>query len=221
MGRLGRVVVPPAPGHVTPIAAPAMTRAAPRLIALRDLRFGREHLGLKSVGGKRERYESLLRKFAGRQAGAVDAIRTALSVGDTSTAERDAHSLKGAASTLGATALAEHAALAEIAIKTGQSADEALAAAGSNANPNPTAIERAQEAKTKAEAKVADVLAAVVMVDSQIQCAHHSVISAAIVCSANVRPLIQVAVAVETVVVQVITRMAVVVVDGVAHARTS
>ena len=84
------------------------------------------HLGLKSVGGKRERYESLLRKFAGRQAGAVEAIRAALSVGDTSTAERDAHSLKGAASTLGATALAEHAALAETAIKTGQSADEAL-----------------------------------------------------------------------------------------------
>ena len=26
-------------------------------------------LGLKQVGGKRERYESLLRKFAGRQAG--------------------------------------------------------------------------------------------------------------------------------------------------------
>ena len=84
------------------------------------------HLGLKSVGGKRERYESLLRKFAGRQAGAVEAIRAALSVGDTSTAERDAHSLKGAASTLGATALAEHAALAETAIKTGQSVDEAL-----------------------------------------------------------------------------------------------
>ena len=84
------------------------------------------HLGLKSVGGKRERYESLLRKFAGRQVGAVEAIRAALSVGDTSTAERDAHSLKGAASTLGATALAEHAALAETAIKAGQSVDEAL-----------------------------------------------------------------------------------------------
>ena len=83
-------------------------------------------LGLKRIGGKRERYESLLRKFAGRQAGTAEAIRAALSVGDASTAEREAHSLKGAASTLGATALAEQAAKVETAIKTGQNVDEAL-----------------------------------------------------------------------------------------------
>ena len=83
-------------------------------------------LGLKSIGGKRERYESLLRKFAERQAGTAEAIRGALSVGDASTAEREAHSLKGAASTLGATALAKHAADVEIAITTGQNVDEAL-----------------------------------------------------------------------------------------------
>ena len=40
-----------------------------------------------------------------------------------------------------------------------KSAEETLAAAGSNANPNPTAIERAQEAKAKAEAKVAEAQA--------------------------------------------------------------
>jgi two-component system, sensor histidine kinase and response regulator len=84
------------------------------------------NLGLKRIGGKRERYESLLRKFAGQQAGVAEAIRDALSVGDTSTAEREAHSLKGAASTLGATALAEHAAKVEIAINTGQNVEEAL-----------------------------------------------------------------------------------------------
>ena len=39
-------------------------------------------LGLKQVGGKRERYESLLRKFAGRQAGSAKVIQDALSVGD-------------------------------------------------------------------------------------------------------------------------------------------
>ena len=83
-------------------------------------------LGLKSIGGKRERYESLLRKFAERQAGTAEAIRGALSVGDASTAEREAHSLKGAASTLGVTALAKHAADVEIAITTGQNVDEAL-----------------------------------------------------------------------------------------------
>jgi two-component system, sensor histidine kinase and response regulator len=83
-------------------------------------------LGLKSIGGKRERYESLLRKFAERQAGTAEAIRGALSVGDASTAAREAHSLKGAASTLGATALAKHAADVEIAITTGQNVDGAL-----------------------------------------------------------------------------------------------
>ena len=83
-------------------------------------------LGLKSIGGKRERYESLLRKFAERQAGTAEAIRGALSVGDASTAGREAHSLKGAASTLGATALAKHAADVEIAITTGQNVDDAL-----------------------------------------------------------------------------------------------
>ena len=82
--------------------------------------------GLKSIGGKRERYESILRKFADRQSGTVEAIRTALTGGDLLTAEREAHSLKGSASTLGAAVLAEHAANVETAIKTGQSVDEPL-----------------------------------------------------------------------------------------------
>ena len=84
------------------------------------------NLGLKRVGGKRERYEFFLRKFAERQAGAVEAIRSALAVGDKSTAEREAHSLKGVAGTLGATTLAEHAATVEAMINTGQNVDEAL-----------------------------------------------------------------------------------------------
>jgi two-component system, sensor histidine kinase and response regulator len=85
------------------------------------------NLGLKRIGGKRQRYESLLHKFAGQQAGAAETIRAAVSVGDASTAEREAHSLRGAASTLGATDLAEQAAKVETAIKTGQSVDETLA----------------------------------------------------------------------------------------------
>jgi two-component system, sensor histidine kinase and response regulator len=83
-------------------------------------------LGLKQVGGKRERYESLLRKFASRQAGTVTAIRAALAAGDAATAEREAHSLKGVASTLGATALAEEAAKVESAIKAEKNVDEAI-----------------------------------------------------------------------------------------------
>jgi HPt (histidine-containing phosphotransfer) domain-containing protein len=82
--------------------------------------------GLKRLGGKRERYESLLRKFATKQAGTVEAIRAALSSGDPTAAERDAHSLKGGAATLGADGLAEEAAKAEAAIKSGHAVDEAL-----------------------------------------------------------------------------------------------
>lgn len=71
---------------------------------------------LKRTGGNRKRYESLLSRFADSQAGAVGEIRAALTVNDSPTAERIAHSLKGAAANLGATTLAEAAARAEAAI---------------------------------------------------------------------------------------------------------
>jgi CheY-like chemotaxis protein len=82
--------------------------------------------GLKRTGGNRKRYEALLRKFADQQAGTISAMQSALSIGDAATAERAAHSLKGAAATLGATALSEAAAKAETAIKTGKGRDEAV-----------------------------------------------------------------------------------------------
>ena len=71
---------------------------------------------LKRTGGNRKRYESLLSRFADSQAGAVAEIRAALAADDSPTAERVAHSLKGAAANLGATTLAEAAARAEAAI---------------------------------------------------------------------------------------------------------
>jgi CheY-like chemotaxis protein len=75
--------------------------------------------GLRRTGGNRMRYATLLRKFAEQQSGTVGAIETALAMGDAATAERAAHSLKGAAATLGAGALSEAAAQMETAIKTG------------------------------------------------------------------------------------------------------
>ncbi|HEY6384622.1 MAG TPA: response regulator, partial [Candidatus Acidoferrum sp.] len=81
---------------------------------------------LRRTGGNRRRYESLLRRFAEPSAGAVEEIRAALAAGDTSTAARAAHSLKGAAANLGAGALAELAAGAETAVTTGQDVEEAL-----------------------------------------------------------------------------------------------
>jgi two-component system sensor histidine kinase/response regulator len=82
--------------------------------------------GLKRLGGKRERYELLLRKFAAQQALTNESIRASLSRGDIAAAERDAHSLKGSAATLGANMLADDAAKAEAAIKSGVEVDAAL-----------------------------------------------------------------------------------------------
>jgi two-component system sensor histidine kinase/response regulator len=81
---------------------------------------------LRRTGGNRKRYESLLRKFAEPSTGGVEEIRAALAAGDTSTAARAAHSLKGAAANLGATALAEVAAKVEIALTRGESVEDAL-----------------------------------------------------------------------------------------------
>ena len=82
--------------------------------------------GLKRLGGKRERYEALLRKFAGSKLGTVIAVRDALEAGDLSAAEREVHSLKGAAAALGAVALSEAASDVEAALKAGTCVDETL-----------------------------------------------------------------------------------------------
>ena len=74
---------------------------------------------LKRLSGKRELYEALLRKFAEKQSGSVVAVRTALAAGDRAGAERELHSLKGAAGSLGAIAIAETAAECEHALREG------------------------------------------------------------------------------------------------------
>jgi signal transduction histidine kinase/CheY-like chemotaxis protein len=79
---------------------------------------------LRRTGGNLKRYEMLLRKFA--ESTAVDEIRDALARGDTVAATRAAHSLKGAAANLGATAVAEAAAKVETAVQTGQTVPPAL-----------------------------------------------------------------------------------------------
>ena len=81
---------------------------------------------LKRLGNKRERYEALLQKFADKQANTIFAVRTALASGDRAAAERDVHSLKGAASSLGANALAQVADKAEQSLKAGLEDEVAL-----------------------------------------------------------------------------------------------
>jgi signal transduction histidine kinase/DNA-binding response OmpR family regulator len=79
---------------------------------------------LRRTGGNPKRYEMLLRKFA--ETKAADEIRAALVAGDMSTAQRAAHSLKGAAANLGAMAVAEEAVKMETAIETGKGMEPAL-----------------------------------------------------------------------------------------------
>jgi two-component system, sensor histidine kinase and response regulator len=79
---------------------------------------------LRRTGGNPKRYEMLLRKFA--ESTAVEEIREALAKCDTVTAARAAHSLKGAAANLGATAVAEAAAKVEKEIQTGETIPPAL-----------------------------------------------------------------------------------------------
>jgi CheY-like chemotaxis protein len=87
-------------------------------------------VGLARTGGNPARYEALLRKFADQQANAIGTIRSALGIGDAAVAERTAHSLKGAAGTLGAASLSEAAAAAEAAIKTNGAIEPAVAHLG-------------------------------------------------------------------------------------------
>jgi two-component system, sensor histidine kinase and response regulator len=104
-------------------AAPRLERAADGPLAIDGIDV---KSALRRTGGNRQRYESLLRRFAAHQATTVEDIRKALSMGDAATAERAAHSLKGAAGTLGVIALSEAAARAETAIRMGQGIDAAL-----------------------------------------------------------------------------------------------
>src|SRR5262245_17885828 len=104
-------------------AAPIATRSGDAELSIPGIDV---RAGLKRTGGNQKRYEALLRKFAEQQAGTIASIRTALVGSDTATAERVAHSLKGAAATLGANSLSEAAARVEGAIKSGRGVEEAV-----------------------------------------------------------------------------------------------
>ena len=79
--------------------------------------------GLRRVGGKVSSYRALLEKFSVSEHDVVARIREALASGDSITAERLAHTLRGIAGTLSAATLQYEAGLLEGRIKTG-GADE-------------------------------------------------------------------------------------------------
>jgi HPt (histidine-containing phosphotransfer) domain-containing protein len=81
---------------------------------------------LKRIGGNRQRYVSLLWRFAESQIDATGQIREALSARDSTNAQRIAHSLKGAAANLGVSALAAAAGGVETALRTQSDVEPAL-----------------------------------------------------------------------------------------------
>jgi two-component system, sensor histidine kinase and response regulator len=123
--------------------AAAATEAASLDIPGVDVRSG-----LTRTGGNRGRYETLLRKFAEQQEYIIDTMQNALKIGDAASAERAAHSLKGAAGTLGVAALAEAAAEAETAIRTGSNIDGAIASLEQSLDPVLAAIRTALPEET-------------------------------------------------------------------------
>jgi signal transduction histidine kinase/CheY-like chemotaxis protein len=91
--------------------------------------------GLASVGGRTATYQRLLRMFIDHHADCIAQIRAALTAGQRDEARRLAHSLKGAASTLGAESLRAAALKAELAIKSGAAHEEVEAALAALAVP--------------------------------------------------------------------------------------
>jgi two-component system sensor histidine kinase/response regulator len=98
---------------------------------------------LKRTGGNRKRYDALLSRFADSQATVISDIRAALAAKDSPTAQRLAHSIKGAAANLGANALAEVAAQAESAINSNEGIALALETLSLNLNTTIASIHSA------------------------------------------------------------------------------
>ena len=80
--------------------------------------------GLKRMNGSLAGYQRLLRIFADDQADAVERLRAKLRIGDRREATRIAHTLKGAAGSLGATWIQASAARTEAAVREGVDAAE-------------------------------------------------------------------------------------------------
>ena len=109
--------------------APNASQAAPHLdddairSTLANIPDLDSRFGLASVQGRMSSYTRLLGKFSCNHADDFARIQNHLASGATDEARRLAHSLKGAAGTLGAVAVQASAAALEVAIKTGQLAD--------------------------------------------------------------------------------------------------
>ena len=102
--------------------APESTSAqvAPSTGSLADIPGLDSEFGLQTVRGKVDTYKRLLGKFAENHLDDFARIRTCLTTGEREEARRLAHSLKGAAATLGAAVVQKSAAALEAAIREEQ-----------------------------------------------------------------------------------------------------
>jgi len=82
--------------------------------------------GLARVAGNKRLYRRILIRFRDSQCDAADQIKQALTTGDSKTAERHAHTLKGVAANIGAEAIQEQAGALELAIKQGEDTADLL-----------------------------------------------------------------------------------------------
>ncbi|MFH1985083.1 MAG: response regulator [Pseudomonadota bacterium] len=112
------IAAPMAGGAAAQTPAICMRGAAPDLTAAG---FD-EPSALRRLGGRRELYAKMLRRFEGEFGNAGEALRRCLAAGDIQTVGRMAHSIKSAAASLGATALSD--ASAELEEAAGGKGDE-------------------------------------------------------------------------------------------------
>ncbi len=107
-----------------PVSA-AASAVATNHLALPQIEGLDTSLGLKRVLGKIPRYLGMLEKFVAGQGGAIREVREALSRGDRDTAVRVAHTLKGVAGNIGASAVQLSAEELEQALLNGATAEDA------------------------------------------------------------------------------------------------
>ena len=116
--------------------------------------------GLTALSGKNEKYVNLLEKYLERYSHTAPIIRQTLANGDLTTAQRQAHTIKGAAGILGLTATQQAAAALELALRDNESAEilaERLNALASAEDAQATALHAALDAPKLAAPAVREI----------------------------------------------------------------
>ena len=108
--------VRPLPRSDLAVTAPRAVQLPPDIPAITGLDVVG---GLRRVRGKKDFYAKLLRRFAAEQGGTPQAIRASLDSGQRETAQRQAHTLKSLAASIGMGEIAQQAAQVEADIKNG------------------------------------------------------------------------------------------------------